>query len=175
MPCPSSLPAPSIVRLAPDGTWLLWGSEAGAHRVRAMSSQTVQVAVGPVDADVALVWIRHWQHVLEAIAVHADELSIQVKPPDLQRVRALLGEWAATAASSTTFWWRQVTTDDELRPVVDQWLAIGDLTADDHEQLGTTWAPEDTRPMREAVIAGVSAALVALGEQGRDLRNQIEP
>lgn len=145
------------------------------RRVPAVSTQNVQVAVGPVDAQVALQWIRHWQGVLDAIAVHADELSIEVVAPHLERVRALLAEWAATAAGSPTFWWRQVTTDEALRPVVDQWLAIGELTDDDFARLGTTWAPEETRPMSDAVIAGVSAGLVALGERGRDLRSQIEP
>lgn len=133
----------------------------------------VQVAVGPVDATIAVAWIRHWQSALRSIAGLAGELTIHVDPGPFERLVALLDEWEATALVSTTFWWRRVVTDVELRPVVDQWLMIGELTDGDLERLGTTWAPDWMRPMTDAVVSGVSAALVALGDLGADLRRQL--
>lgn len=138
-----------------------------------MAARTVQVVVGPVAADVALAWVHHWQDLLAAVVAHPDGLSIDAPAMMVERLDAVLTQWASTAATSTTFWWRLVTSEDELRSIVDSWLVIGSLSDDDFEHLGKTWAPESTRPMADAVIAGASAALVLLGEHGADLRRQL--
>ncbi|HYD09655.1 MAG TPA: hypothetical protein VEA78_06095 [Acidimicrobiales bacterium] len=122
----------------------------------------------------ALVWLRHWELVLARIAERRDQLTIRIVDEPFDRLRELLAEWAAVADSSATFWWRQMTADDELRPIVDQWLAVGDLTDADFAVLDAGWAPESTHPMRDAVIVGVSAALVALGDVGAELRTQLD-
>jgi hypothetical protein len=135
--------------------------------------QAVQVTVGPVEGTIALAWIHHWQHVLDAVRAHLHELSITVTTDSLDRLDAILDQWEPIAASSPTFWWRYATTDASLT-IVEDWLHLGQLSDDDLELLGTTWAPERMRPMTDAVVAGVSAALVALGDRGEALKNRIE-
>ena len=133
----------------------------------------MQVTVGPVEGTIALAWIQHWRDVIVRVRACETGLSIAITSASLDRLDAILSTWEPLAESSATFWWRFATTDESL-PVVEDWLLLGELTDDDLALLGTTWAPEWTRPMTDAVVEGVSAALVALGDRGEALKNQIE-
>lgn len=138
-----------------------------------MSADAVTLEVGPVEAGVALEWVTHCRALLARISGHEHELSVQVDAQLVELLDAVLLIWESVASKGGSFQWTYSGDADRLARIVDQWLLVGSLTDADLAVLGTTWAPERTKPMSDAVTAAVARTLEQLGEPGLALRRRL--
>lgn len=130
------------------------------------------VRIGPVDATIAREWLKNSREIVAGVRRYVYDVSVQCEPALLELVDTLLEMWEGAARGTTTFEWSMDVSQLPFRSVVDQWLKLGELTPDDLALIGCDWAPPWTRPMVDAVLAGVADAVRAFDDD--DLRRRLE-
>jgi hypothetical protein len=121
----------------------------------------VQFAIGAVDAGLARTWLDNSATIVRRARRHRLQLSVHVEDPLLDLCDAYLSFWRAEAEDGPTFSWSSEVEADHVQQLAEQWLLLATLTEDDLRILGCHWAPEETRPFFDALLAGTVAALEA--------------
>jgi hypothetical protein len=136
----------------------------------------VRFEVGPVAATAAAAWLTNSRQLLDGVRREARALPIRVDDALVDFLDALLSAWEGVVATGgdADFHWESTTSRLQLRAFAEQWVEIGSLGDDDLARIGARWAPEEARPMSEAVADAVLAALSELGTEGEDLVRRIK-
>ena len=123
--------------------------------------ESVELHIGPVASDVAVLWLTNSRALVAGVRSHRHELSIRVHEDLLDLCDMLLDVWTGHAARGPVFDWSMTTDAETVVQVVGQWLEIGALTDAELARIGCTWAPPAARPFADAVVDGAAAALAA--------------
>lgn len=121
----------------------------------------VRFAIGAVDAALARAWLANSTGIVAAARRHRRALTVDLEDPLLDLCDAYLSLWQVAAEAGPTFAWEAEVDADHVRQLAEQWLQIADLTDDDLRLMGCHWAPEETHPFYERLLAGCVAALEA--------------
>ena len=132
-----------------------------------MEGGRVEFSLGPCASDVALAWIANARHLLKVVNDNRFTVSVEVHEDVVSFCDALLSTWESIAASRPTFEWSFTTSAELIEKVIEQWIQIGSLSADELEVLGVSWAPEWTKPMADAVGRAALAVLPQLSHDAR--------
>jgi hypothetical protein len=119
----------------------------------------VRFAIGGVDAGLARTWLDNSRGIVAGARHHRRELSVHVEDPLLDLADAYLTLWRAAAEDIATFSWSAEVDADHVQQLAEQWLLLAQLSDDDLRLIGCYWAPEETRPFYDALLAGCVAAL----------------
>ena len=133
----------------------------------------VRVTVGPVRGAVARAWIGHNRALMRALLADLASTSIDVDVAGVSLLDTILELWAAQARDAEEFEWTIEASPSIVLDVASAWFVTGQLTDEDHERLGTGWAPAWTDPMSTAVFDGITRALADIGAPGAELHQQI--
>ena len=121
----------------------------------------VHFSIGPVDAGLARTWLENSTGIVVAARRHRRELSVDLEDPLLDLCESYLSLWFLAAEGASTFHWEGDADAEHVRRLVEQWLLLARLTDEDLQRMGCHWAPEETHPFYDALLAGCVAALEA--------------
>jgi hypothetical protein len=119
----------------------------------------VRFTIGEVDAALARTWLDNSRGIVEGARRHRLEVSVTLEDPLLDLCDAYLSLWRSEAEDVTTFTWDAEVDADHVRQLAEQWLLLAQLTDDDLRVIGCHWAPDETRPFYDALLAGCVGAL----------------
>ena len=121
----------------------------------------VRFAIGPVPGDVARTWLANSARIVAGARQYQYQLSVTIEEPLLDLVEAYLGFWMDAATGQDVFLWEAEVNSDHVRQLVEQWLLLARLTDEDLAMIDCGWAPPETQPFYEALLAGTIASLDA--------------
>jgi hypothetical protein len=121
----------------------------------------VRFTIAAVDAALSRTWLENSSAILDSARRHRRELTVDLEDPLLDLCEAYLSLWHAAAQGPGPFTWTAEVDADHVRQLAEQWLQLASLTEEDMRLMGCTWAPEETRPFYDALLAGCIAALEA--------------
>lgn len=124
----------------------------------------IHVAIGPVSADAARVWIANTSKIMAAVRAHPERVAEPPSADVLDRIEFLLDSWASLLAQDGEFRWAARARPDDVRRLVEQWAALDRMTDAELDALGVRWSPPEGGPFFEALTAGVLEALNAHDE-----------
>jgi CheY-like chemotaxis protein len=127
----------------------------------------LEVHVGPVDANAALVWIENTKRILDALRRHPEVLDEPVPDDVFEAFASFLDTWQEVATTNTTFSWVARAAPAEVNHLVESWAVIDRLTDDGLQTLGCAWSPPEGAPFFSALAAGVLEALDSHAETRR--------
>ena len=133
----------------------------------------VRFAIGPVDGNIARIWLANSAGIVAGARRHRYELSVPIEEPLLDLVEAYLQFWRDAAQDASVFHWQADVENDSVEDLVGQWILLARLTDDDLAVLGCHWAPPECEPFYEALLRGVIDALNA-DPDTRALARQLE-
>lgn len=119
---------------------------------------TVRFSVGPVDAAVARRWLDNSRAIVAAVRAHREVMPFVVEDALLDLADAYLTVWRE-AAGGDVFEWTSDAESENVDQLAEQWRLIASLDDETMERIGVSWAPPETNPMYEALLAGVLDAL----------------
>jgi CheY-like chemotaxis protein len=138
----------------------------------------VEVAVGPVSSDAAVLWTTNTSLILDAVRRHPDVLPQLVPEAALDFFVDLLRTWAVLAAETEEFVWRGWAKAGDVQRLVEYWAMIDRMDDVTLASLGCRWVAPEGTPFFEALTAGVMEALTATAETrelARRLADQFAP
>lgn len=118
----------------------------------------MRLAVGPVDGRLARTWLANSRAIVDAVRLHPHQLSVLVEEPLLDLIDAALVVWL-DAAQGPTFEWESEVDAEHVVVLAEQWRTLASLTDDDLAVLGCHWAPPETLPVFDALVAAFADAL----------------
>ena len=121
---------------------------------------TVTFSVGPVDAALARAWLDNSRRIVEAVRTRRELVPFFVEDALLDLADAYLTVWHE-AASGAVFEWSSPAEPEQVEQLALQWRLLAALEDETMARLGVTWAPPETNPVYDALLAGVIAALRA--------------
>jgi CheY-like chemotaxis protein len=124
----------------------------------------VEVTVGPVSSDAAVLWTTNTALILDAVRRHPEVLSAPVPEDALDFFADLLRTWAVLAAETEEFLWRGWAKAVEVQRLVEYWAMIDGMGDERLESIGCRWVAPEGTPFFEALTAGVLEALSATEE-----------
>ena len=119
----------------------------------------VRLEVGPVPGVIAREWIDNSRAIVSAVRVRRFEVSIDVRPPILDLIDAVLDIWHDAAQGVDTFQWGADVEVDNAVALAEEWRRLAALTPEDLVVLGCQWADERTLPMFDALVTAFATAL----------------
>jgi DNA-binding NarL/FixJ family response regulator len=134
----------------------------------------IEVRVGPVDSNAALIWIDNTKRILLVVRQHPEALDAPVPDDVFDAFGRFLDTWEEVAATNSTFSWVARAAPAEVNHLVESWAVIDRLTDESLRALGCDWAPPEGAPFFTALSAGVLAALDSHAETRR-LADQLRP
>jgi CheY-like chemotaxis protein len=138
----------------------------------------VEVAVGPVSSDAAVLWTTNTSLILDAVRHHPDVLPDLVPEAALDFFTDLLRTWAVLAAETDEFLWRGWAKAGDVQRLVEYWAMIDRMDDKALASLGCRWVAPEGTPFFEALTEGVLEALTATAETrelARKLADQFGP
>jgi CheY-like chemotaxis protein len=138
----------------------------------------VEVAVGPVSSDAAVLWTTNTSLILDAVRHHPDVLPDLVPEAALDFFTDLLRTWAVLAAETDEFLWRGWAKAGDVQRLVEYWAMIDRMDDKTLASLGCRWVAPEGTPFFEALTEGVLEALTATAETrelARKLADQFGP
>jgi len=133
----------------------------------------VEVTVGPVASDAAVLWTTNTALILDAFRRHPEVLDRPVPEDALDFFTDLLRTWAVVAAESEPFMWRGWAKAGQVQRLVEYWALIDGMGDEKLASLGCRWVEPEGVPFFEALTAGVMQALTAT-EETRALARRLE-
>lgn len=130
----------------------------------AVDEAVMEVRVGPVPSETALLWVHNTAGILAALRRHPEVLPEGVTEDELDVFAGFLTTWAQIAQQRAEFSWVARTTPAEIHRLVESWAALDRLTDADLEILGCSWSPPEARPFFTALTGAVLEALEAHAE-----------
>ena len=130
---------------------------------------TVRFSVGPVDAGLARTWLENSRRIVAAVRAHRDRVPFVVEDALLDLADAFLTVWDESTTGDV-FAWSSSVDPESVEQLALQWRLLAGLGDDVMSRLGVTWAPPETTPMFDALLAGV---IGALREAGDDLADDL--
>jgi hypothetical protein len=121
---------------------------------------TVTFSVRPVDAALARAWLDNSRSIVDAVRTHREVVPFFVEDALLDLADAFLSVWYE-AASGDVFEWSSPAELEQIEQLSLQWRLLAALDDETMARLGVTWAPPETNPVYDALLAGVVAALRA--------------
>jgi CheY-like chemotaxis protein len=138
----------------------------------------VEVGVGPVSSDAAVLWTTNTSLILDAVRHHPDVLPDLVPEAALDFFTDLLRTWAVLAAETDEFLWRGWAKAGDVQRLVEYWAMIDRMDDKTLASLGCRWVAPEGTPFFEALTEGVLEALTATAETrelARKLAHQFGP
>ena len=121
----------------------------------------VRFAIGPVPGDAARIWLANSARIVAGARQHRYELSVTIEEPLLDLVEAYLEFWMDAAAGHDIFRWEADVDSEHVEELVEQWRLLALLTDEDLALIQCGWAPPETQPFYDALLAGVIGSLDA--------------
>jgi hypothetical protein len=136
-------------------------------------SVRVSVKVGPVASAIVVAWLANSRSIIHGIRAHRHEVSVVVDDDLLDLCDTLLAIWSDIAGKSDTFEWSAEMDSDQIRYMVDQWMAMASLTESDLDLMRCSWAPDWTAPFFDALLAAVIDGLERADKDAQDLARRL--
>jgi hypothetical protein len=119
------------------------------------------VEIGPVASSAALVWLANTRSILRAIEAKPWAVPFALPPEVREAFHRYLDQWEEAARAGDEFRWRAEAPLEEVRWLVDYWVSIDSMTADQLAALGVWWSPPEGAPFFQALTTAVVEAMVA--------------
>jgi two-component system nitrate/nitrite response regulator NarL len=134
----------------------------------------LEVRVGPVDSNAALVWIDNAKQIVDAVRRNPDALDTPIPGQVLDAFERFLDTWREVAATNNTFSWVARAAPAEVNHLVESWAVIDRISDQTLHRLGCDWSPPEGSPFFAALSSGVLAALDSHTETRR-LADELRP
>jgi CheY-like chemotaxis protein len=126
----------------------------------------IHLRLGPIDSQVASIWVASTLGLLDALREHPEEVTDGVDGGLLEVFAGFLLEWRSVADAGGDFLWSATASADTVERLVAAWAKLDQLSDETMARLGRSWSPPEARPFFDALATAVVSALEPVEELG---------